>query len=140
MSPNQSSQEKPPARAPNAEGGGPSIWLQLAAAFAVFLVLSAGYSFVRDYLNQQKESIPLSQVATDIAAGKITNITVEGDSITATYTDKTEKTSRKDPSASLPETLATYGVIQVSRPVILLTDLCHFINSRSGLPILLSSH
>jgi capsular polysaccharide biosynthesis protein len=36
--------------------GGPSIWLQLAAAFAVFLVLSAGYSFIRDYMNQRTKA------------------------------------------------------------------------------------
>src|ERR1043166_4327854 len=96
-----SAQPDPPPNKPRPEQGGPSIWLQLAAAFAVFLVLSAGYSFIRDYVNQQKETIPLSQIATDITAGKITDVTVEGDSITATYSDKTEKTSRKESESSL---------------------------------------
>jgi cell division protease FtsH len=91
-------------------GGGPSIWLQLAAAFAVFLVLSAGYSFIRDYMSQQQESVALSEIATDITAGKITGITVEGDSITATYADKTVKTSRKESESSLTQTLSDYQV------------------------------
>ncbi len=105
-------QEKPASRGPRPDGGsnGPSIWLQLAAAFAVFLVLSAGYSFIRDYVNQQKETVPLSQIAADITAAKITDITVEGDTITATYADKTEKTSRKESEASLTETLNAYHV------------------------------
>ena len=103
----------PPTEKPQGsgqQGGGPSIWLQLAAAFAVFLVLSAGYSFIRDYMSQQSESVPLSQIAADIDAGKITDISVEGDSITATYADKTTKTSRKENEASLTQTLADLQV------------------------------
>lgn len=91
-------------------GGGSSIWLQLAAAFAVFLVLSAGYSFIRDYMNQSQETVPLSQIASDINAEKITELAVEGDTIKATYADKTVKTSRKENEASLIETLSGYQV------------------------------
>jgi cell division protease FtsH len=110
MSSAQESPEKPQDKQPKIQGDGPSIWLQLAVAFAVFLVLSAGYSYVREYVNKEKESIPLSQVAADIAAGKIDKILVEGDSITATYADKTEKTSRKESESSLVQTLADYQV------------------------------
>lgn len=95
---------------PPKEGGGPSIWLQLAAAFAVFLVLSAGYSFIQKYMSQEKQSVPLSQIASDITAGKITSIVVAGDSITATYADKSAKTSRKENEASFTQTLAGYQI------------------------------
>lgn len=105
--PNSSPQKESPK---GPVSSGPSIWLQLAAAFAVFLVLSAGYSFVRDYMNQQQETVPLSQIAEDINASKITAITVEGDTITATYADKTEKNSRKENEASLIQTLNDYQV------------------------------
>ncbi len=91
---------------------GPSIWVQLAMAFAMFLVLSAGYSLVREYIVSETESVPLSQIATDINAGLISTITVEGDSITAIYADKTEKKSRKESEASFTETLANYQVSQ----------------------------
>ena len=94
----------------SAQGGGPSIWIQLASAFAIFLVLSAGYSLVRQYIVNQSESVPLSQIATDIEAGKITSVEVSGDNVTATYTDKTEKTSRKETEASLTETLQAYNI------------------------------
>src|SRR5437016_5480597 len=100
MSPNSPHKDKPQLPGTPVSGGGPSIWLQLAAAFAVFLVLSAGYSLIRDYMNQQQESVPLSQIATDITAGKITGIVVEGDNIIATYTDKSEKNSRKESESS----------------------------------------
>jgi cell division protease FtsH len=54
--------------------------------------------------------IPLSVVAADVAAGKVKSITVKGDALDLVYTDGTAKASQKDPSAGLPETLATYGV------------------------------
>lgn len=96
---------QPPTRAP-----GPSIWIQLAAALAVFLVLSAGYSLVRQYVVDSTESVPLSQIATDINAGKIKSIIVAGDSVKATYNDESKKTSRKETEASLTQTLASYSI------------------------------
>jgi len=111
---NQESQKprraRGPARPP--QSGGPSIWMQLAMAFAVFLVLSAGYSLVRQYVVSEAETVPLSQIASDVAAGKIESLLVEGDAITATYADETKKKSRKETEASLTETLANYQVSQ----------------------------
>jgi cell division protease FtsH len=103
---------QPASPKPENAGGdsGPSIWIQLAAAFAVFLVLSAGYSLVRDYVNKEVESVPLSQIATDITAGKIASIVVAGDSIEATYIDKSEKKSRKETEASFTETMAGFQI------------------------------
>jgi len=90
--------------------GGPSLWVQLAAAFGVFLVLSIGYSYVRQYISAQDETVPLSQIAQDITAGTITSLDVSGDKITATYADKTTKTSRKETESSLTQTLSDYGI------------------------------
>ena len=95
---------------PSSAPKGPSIWMQLAIAFAVFLLLSTGYSLVREYIVSETESVALSQIATDINAGNIVSILVEGDAITATYADKTEKKSRKESEASFTETLANYQV------------------------------
>ncbi len=103
----KSKKVKPPVKVP---GGGPSIWLQLGMAFAVFLVLSVGYSLVRQYIVTESESVPLSQIAADIETGKIISIDVSGDTIAATYTDKKIKTSRKETEASLSETLKNYSV------------------------------
>jgi len=93
-----------------APSAGPSLWIQLASAFAVFLVLSAGYSFIRQYMSNQSASVPLSQIAQDINAGTISSIDVSGDTITATYTDKSVKTSRKETESSLSQTLSDYGI------------------------------
>ena len=101
---------QPEKRAGGRQSGGPNIWIQLAAFFAIFIAISLGYSFVRQYITAQNEIVPLSQIATDIEAGKITSITVEGDTITATYLDKTERSSRKENEASFTQTLAGYQV------------------------------
>src|SRR3989344_7048563 len=111
--PTEQSQKPRKTRGPaKPSQGGPSIWMQLAVAFAVFLVLSAGYSLVREYIVTQTESVPLSQIATDITDGRIKSVLVEGDSITATYADDTEKKSRKETESSFTETLANYQVSQ----------------------------
>ncbi len=97
---------------PGPASQGPSIWMQLAMAFVVFLVLSIGYSLVREHVFSETESVPLSQIAGDINAGIISTVTVEGDSVTAVYADKTEKKSRKESESSFTETLANYQVSQ----------------------------
>ncbi len=89
--------------------GGPSFVSNLITTILMFLLLMSAYSLVGD-LTQPTSTIPLSAVATDVAAGKISSVTVNGDSLDLTYSDGSTKTSRKDPSAGLPETLATYGV------------------------------
>src|SRR5665213_2501476 len=89
---------------------GPSIWMQLLIAAVVFLILSAGYSAVRDYFTQQSQIVSISQIATDIESGKITGVTVEGDTVTATYSDGTTKQSHKETEDYLSQTLVNYGV------------------------------
>ena len=101
---------KPRGGGEPAGAGGPSIWIQLAAAFAVFLVLSTGYSLVRQYFLDKSEEVPLSQIAVDISAGTVVSIEVSGDKITAVYTDETKKTSRKETESALLQTLSDYSI------------------------------
>lgn len=89
--------------------GGPSFLGNLISTVFIFLLLMSAYSLVSS-LVQPSNDIPLSTVAADVAAGKVSAITVSGDTLNLTYTDGTHKSSRKDPAAGLPETLATYGV------------------------------
>ena len=88
---------------------GPSFFGNLITTVLLFLLLMSAYSLVESFI-KPSTLIPLSAVATDVAEGKIKNITVNGDLLDLTYTDESMKTSRKDPSAGLPETFATYGV------------------------------
>lgn len=89
--------------------GGPSFFGNLTTTILIFLLLMSAYSLVESYMKPNND-VPLSVVAADVAAGKINKITVNGDSLDLIYTDESIKTSRKDPSSGLPETLATYGV------------------------------
>ncbi len=89
--------------------GGPSFFGNLVTTVLIFLLLMSAYSLITD-LTRPSDNVPLSVVAADVAAGKVESITVNGDSLALTYADGSDKTSRKDPSAGLPETLATYGV------------------------------
>jgi ATP-dependent Zn protease len=116
---------------PTPARGGPSIWVQLAAAFGVFLLISAGYSAVRQYLSVQNETVSLSQIAQDVDAGKISSIEVSGDDITATYADKTVKTSQKETETSLTQTLVDYGIAPTKLATVKVS-----IQDQSGLQIL----
>src|SRR3989344_1507563 len=110
---NQENQTPKPRKGKNTLGrtpGGPSIWMQLAMAFAIFLVLSVGYSLVREYVVAEDTEVPLSQIVADINAGAISSIVVEGTSVTATYKDESIKTSRKESESSLSETFANYDL------------------------------
>lgn len=105
---------------------GMNIWTQLAIAAVVFLVISAGYSFVREYMGGQDETVPVSQIARDIEAGLVSEIQVSGDSIkafyypqatttmmgeaTSTVAATTTKLSRKETEASFTQTLSAYGI------------------------------
>ncbi|HEX8947274.1 MAG TPA: ATP-dependent zinc metalloprotease FtsH [Candidatus Paceibacterota bacterium] len=89
--------------------GGPSFTGNLLSTILVFLLLMSVYTFIATS-GKKPQEISLSQVAQDVAAGSVTSISVSGDSLDLKYQDGTERVSRKDPSAGIPETLATYGV------------------------------
>ena len=89
--------------------GGPSFFGNLVTTILIFLLLMSAYSLVESFVKPSID-VPLSVVASDVAEGKISTIIVNGDSLNLVYTDGSKKDSRKDPSAGLPETLATYGV------------------------------
>ncbi|MCI0597464.1 ATP-dependent zinc metalloprotease FtsH [Candidatus Parcubacteria bacterium] len=78
-------------------------------ALVIFLILSSLYTFIVEG-TKEKEVIALSQIAGDVRAGLVTSIEVSGDDLKLVYVDNSEKTSMKDPDASLPETLAAFGL------------------------------
>jgi len=96
--------------APQSKMMGPNIWMQLLIAFAVFVVLSAGYSMVRGYFENKADEISVSQLAVDAKEGRVESIVVEGEIIKADYKDETKKTSQKEAEAALSETFERYGL------------------------------
>lgn len=88
---------------------GPSFISNFLTTVLIFIILMSVYSAIVGSFQPSNE-IALSAVASDVAVGKVSSIGVNGDSLTLTYADGSTKTALKDPSAGLPETLATYGV------------------------------
>ncbi|MSU74562.1 ATP-dependent zinc metalloprotease FtsH [Candidatus Kaiserbacteria bacterium] len=114
VSPKKSKNKKSALSSPTGQGwralfGGPSFFGNIVTTVLIFLLLMSAYSLVSSFF-QGETDVPLSVVAADVAAEKISTITVHGDSLDLTYVDGSTKISRKDPSSGLPETLATYGV------------------------------
>src|SRR3989344_6601252 len=82
----------------------------IITAFVILLVLMMAYSFIADGGNKS-EDISLSELATDVSSGSVSEIVVKGDSLTISYKNSDEdKTSKKETQSSLTETLKNYGV------------------------------
>ncbi|MDD2657086.1 MAG: ATP-dependent zinc metalloprotease FtsH [Candidatus Pacebacteria bacterium] len=110
LTPKKQKQKKAaPRRGLKAALGGPSFFGNLITTVLIFLLLMSAYSLISGFI-EPNNSEPLSVVAADVAAGKVSTIIVSGDALDLTYADGSKKISRKDPAAGLPETLATYGV------------------------------
>src|SRR3989344_3976908 len=74
--------------------GGPSFLSNLVTTILIFLLLMSGYSLFADFTTSP-EIIPLSQVAADVEAGKISAIKVSGNALSDTFADGTEHSSVK---------------------------------------------
>ena len=106
-----------PQKGGSAPKGSPKGWWQGGAGFTanlltiivIFLLLMGVYSIVADS-TKAKPAISLSQVANDIKSGQVTTIKVTNNDLLLTYADGSKKTSMKDPSDGLPQTLVPYGV------------------------------
>lgn len=89
--------------------GGGGFMANLISTVLILIILTSGYSFITNQ-GDKEEPVSLSQVAADVRAGVVSAIHIEGNSLVLKYADDTERKAMKDPEASLPETLAAYGV------------------------------
>lgn len=97
----------PKGKVPMPGGGG--FTANLISTILILILITSVYSFFVGQKDKPEE-IALSQVAGDVREGAVTEVTIQGNKLNLTYADGTERTSMKDPDASLPETLAAYGV------------------------------
>jgi cell division protease FtsH len=77
----------------------------------IIILMAIGFlysSFSSDH--KKSNEITLSQVATMVTAGEISDITVKGDTLHITAKDGIQKIATKESGSSLAETLSTYGV------------------------------
>lgn len=75
----------------------------------ILLLVSFTYSFFAD--RQSKVSlIPISELAQDVLEGKVKEIVVNGTDLVITYTDGTEKNSKKEDQSTITDVFTNYGV------------------------------
>ena len=86
---------------------------QIIGALLILLVLVGLYTIAAEDARAIPE-IPLSQLAQDITAGKVTAIAVQGDQLEVTYQPNEIKRSQKEVETSLTQTLAVYGVTPIA--------------------------
>jgi len=84
-------------------------WGNVLSMLLVVLILVSLYSFFFG-VSPEAEDIAVSQLTQDIKAGSVEKILVEGDVLTATYGDGTEKTAKKEAGTALSQTLSNYGL------------------------------
>ena len=94
-------------------GKGPqesSILNYIVSVLLIFIVLSALYSFISGTTGKKPESIPISQVGSDIKSGLVKSIAVRGDNLDLEYKNGDKKVSNKEAGGTLSQTLVNYGV------------------------------
>lgn len=91
------------------EGG--SIVSYIVSILIIFVILASLYSYLSDRKADVVE-IPISQLAADIKAGAVTDITVRGEKLDVVYKGGEKKTSKKEAGEALSQTLVSYGVTQ----------------------------
>ncbi len=100
------------------EGGsfqpGRQFWVNLVLTFLILLALTGVFSYFADR-GEAPAEISLSELATDILAGSVEGIRVEGDQVLATYDtgegeQRVEKKAKKEAGTALSDTLNNYGV------------------------------
>lgn len=82
---------------------------QFSGAVFMLMALVALYLVVAQNTSEPT-IIPVSELAQNVSAGTVTEILVDGEKLTATYADGSEKFSKKELESSLTETLSNYGV------------------------------
>jgi cell division protease FtsH len=86
-----------------------TFWSNVLTIIIFFIVISTLFSIMGESSNDVDE-ISLSELATEIEAGNIEGVVVEGSKLVISYADETEKISKKEEGVGLTETLVNYGV------------------------------
>ncbi len=92
-----------------------SILSYVLSILIIFVVLSATYSIVTNITSKKVEQVSISELSTDIKSGLVKAIVVRGDSLDVEYKTvdnkpAVKKTSKKEDSEALSQTLVNYGV------------------------------
>ena len=102
LGPNMKGKKTPKKKPVGMAGQFSGAVFMLMALVALYLVVAQNTS--------EPTIIPVSELAQNVSAGTVTEILVDGEKLTATYADGSEKFSKKELESSLTETLSNYGV------------------------------
>jgi cell division protease FtsH len=83
---------------------------QILTGLLLLMIVVSAFTFFSGREKATPVLIPISQVAQDIEAGKVSKLTVKGDNVDVSYATGTAKTSKKEVEGTLSETLKNYGV------------------------------
>jgi len=75
----------------------------------ILFAISSVYSFI-DEQSTKSTQIAISELVSDVGAGKVSGITVKGGDLIAEYVDKTIKSTKKEVDSSVTETFYRYGL------------------------------
>ncbi len=92
-------------------GKGPkrSFLMNLTTTILIILIFVTAYSFFVSPA-EEREEIPLSELATAVKEERVESIVIEGNELQADYKDETLVVAKKESDSALTETLANYGV------------------------------
>jgi len=75
----------------------------------ILFAISSVYSYIEEQ-GTQSAPIAISELVSDVVAGKVSTITVKGGDLIAEYADKTIKSAKKEVDSSVTETFSRYGL------------------------------
>ena len=85
------------------------LWRNILTSLAIFIFLVVIYSFISNNSEKVKD-IPISQLASDISAGKVASITVQLDTLDIVYVNGDKRQAQKETGTALTQSFSNYGV------------------------------
>ena len=87
-----------------------SFWGNFATSLLIFLFIISIYSLISG--GAKKEEVSISELAKSVKAGEVKEISVKSGIVEAVFRDDVIKTSKKEESSNITDTLAAYGVTE----------------------------
>jgi cell division protease FtsH len=82
------------------------LWRQIFSALTIVFLIAVVWSLFSFQSVEKPQDVPISQISSEIAAGTVEKVVVEGNKVTAVKKDKTELVSYKESSQGLKD----YGI------------------------------
>lgn len=82
------------------------LWRQIFSALTIAFLIAVVWSLFSFQSVEKPQDVPISQISSEIAAGTVEKVVVEGNKVTAVKKDKTELVSYKESSQGLKD----YGI------------------------------